>query len=100
MIDKRTGLYDSLYWFLASSRLCRNKTDFAQRFFAKSPSYWRAIEQSGAAPSIGATMRLLAELEKLADTTPLPEATTGTLREFVVKVRADISRRVGGGAQC
>lgn len=94
------NLYDSIYWFLAANRLCRNKSDFARRFFRTSPSYWVKRESSNTAPSLVAAMRLLGELEKLAEATSLAEPTTATLREFVERVRADIQDRVEGGAQC
>lgn len=93
-------LYDALYWFLASQRLCQSKSDFARRFFRYSPGYWRGRENGDTKPSLVAAMRLLGELEKLTKTTPLADATITTLREFVVKVRADIQSRVDGGGQC
>lgn len=99
-MTRKIELYDAVYWFLAANRLCRNKSDFSRRFFRTSPDYWVKRESSNTAPSLIAVMRLLAELERLAETTPLPDPTTATLREFVVKVRADIQSRVDGGAQC
>ncbi|NFV81906.1 MULTISPECIES: hypothetical protein [Magnetospirillum] len=99
-MTQTVDLYDALYWFLASQRICQSKSDFARRFFRCSPGYWRNRESAETKPSLAAAMRLLGELEKLAETTPLADPTTATLREFVVKVRADIQDRVEGGAQC